>query len=57
MIDQRIQELSDVIYSIDFTCRGVVNASEALEIIQRLCVSANVPGVPTTREEREALVG
>ncbi len=44
-LKERVRELEDVIYCIDFTCRAAMTATEAVRLIERLCASVNVEAV------------
>lgn len=50
----RVEELSDIIYGIDFVCRAFVKAEDALRSVQELCDAAKVLAVETGRTMNHA---
>mgnify|MGYP001581345425 CR=1 FL=1 len=39
---RRVEELSSLLYGIDFVCRSSVNPAEAVWLVQELCSAAEV---------------
>lgn len=50
---EREQELSELLYNIDFACRATVNPQDAVRVIQELCASANIPAIERGRKMNE----
>lgn len=51
--EHRVQELSDLLYGIDWVCRSSVKAGEAVRLVQQLCTAANVEHVQRGRQRNQ----